>query len=41
MLNSITSYLVDIHGQHEHQSLLNTDNHIKFIDSLVMIIYLI
>ncbi|NMB08319.1 MAG: DNA repair protein RecN [Tissierellia bacterium] len=33
MLNSITSYLVDIHGQHEHQSLLNTDNHIKFIDS--------
>jgi DNA repair protein RecN (Recombination protein N) len=33
MLNSITPYLVDIHGQHEHQSLLNTDNHIKLIDS--------
>ena len=33
MLNSITPYLVDIHGQHEHQSLLNSDNHIKLIDS--------
>ncbi len=33
MLNRITPYLVDIHGQHEHQSLLNTDNHIKLIDS--------
>ncbi|MBU5437560.1 DNA repair protein RecN [Tissierella sp. MSJ-40] len=33
MLNSITTYLVDIHGQHEHQSLLDTANHIKLIDS--------
>jgi DNA repair protein RecN (Recombination protein N) len=33
MLNSITTYLVDIHGQHEHQSLLDTSNHIKLIDS--------
>ncbi len=33
MLNDITSNLVDIHGQHEHQSLLNVDNHIKLIDS--------
>lgn len=32
MLNDITSNLIDIHGQHEHQSLLNTDNHIKLID---------
>ncbi len=32
MLNNITSSLVDIHGQHEHQSLLNVDNHIKLID---------
>ncbi|MCF6465881.1 DNA repair protein RecN [Clostridium sp. Cult2] len=32
MLNSITSNLVDIHGQHEHQSLLNVENHIKLID---------
>lgn len=33
MLNSITSNLVEIHGQHQHQSLLNVDNHIKIIDS--------
>ena len=33
MLNDITSNLVDIHGQYEHQSLLNVDNHIKLIDS--------
>ncbi|HSH35167.1 AAA family ATPase, partial [Schnuerera sp.] len=33
MLNNITSHLVDIHGQHEHQSLLNTENHIKLIDT--------
>ncbi|NLW22414.1 MAG: DNA repair protein RecN [Tissierellia bacterium] len=32
MLNKVTSNLVDIHGQHEHQSLLNVDNHIKLID---------
>lgn len=32
-LNSITSNLVDIHGQHEHQSLLNVDTHIKIVDS--------
>ncbi|MCF6460104.1 DNA repair protein RecN [Clostridium sp. Cult3] len=33
MLNSITSTLVDVHGQHEHQSLLNINNHIKLIDT--------
>lgn len=33
MLNKITTNLVDIHGQHEHQSLLNVDNHIKLIDT--------
>ncbi len=33
MLNQITSTLVDVHGQHEHQSLLNINNHIKLIDS--------
>ena len=33
MLNNITINLVDIYGQHEHQSLLNIDNHIKIIDS--------
>lgn len=33
MLNNITSNLVDIHGQHEHQSLLNVENHMKLIDT--------
>lgn len=31
-LKSITSSLVDIHGQHEHQSLLDEGNHIKVVD---------
>lgn len=33
MLNNVTKYLIDIHGQHEHQSLLNSENHIHIIDS--------
>lgn len=33
MLNNIASNLVEIHSQHEHQSLLNVDNHIRIIDS--------
>ena len=33
-LKGLTSLLVDIHGQHEHQSLLNPDSHITLIDSL-------
>ena len=33
MLNNITKHLVDIHGQHEHQSLLNVESHIDIIDS--------
>lgn len=33
MLNNITSNLVDIHGQHEHQSLLDVENHIRIIDT--------
>ena len=33
MLNKITSTLVDVHGQHEHQSLLDVNNHIKLVDS--------
>jgi DNA repair protein RecN (Recombination protein N) len=32
MLNKLTAKLVDIHGQHEHQSLLSYENHIKLID---------
>ena len=34
MLKDITNKLVDIHGQHEHQSLLSWENHILIIDSL-------
>lgn len=32
-LSKITKDLLDIHGQHEHQSLLNMSNHIKVLDS--------
>ncbi len=32
-LKSITDYLVDVHGQHEHQSLLDEKNHITVIDA--------
>ena len=32
-LKQITALLVDIHGQHEHQSLLDVKNHIGFLDS--------
>ena len=32
-LNDFTSYLVDIHGQHEHQSLMKVSEHRKFLDS--------
>lgn len=31
-LKNISSELVDIHGQHEHQKLLNPNTHIDFID---------
>lgn len=34
MLRSITEVLVDIHGQHQHQSLLNPEKHIDFIDEM-------
>lgn len=33
MLKQLTCYLVNIHGQHEHQSLLSSENHIELIDS--------
>ncbi len=33
-LKSLTELLVDIHGQHEHQSLLKSTNHIKLLDKL-------
>lgn len=34
ILRGLTSLLVDIHGQHEHQSLLNPDNHLELLDRL-------
>ena len=33
LLKQITDLLVDIHGQHEHQSLLSQNKHISFLDS--------
>jgi len=32
MLRELSSLLVDVHGQHEHQSLLNPARHIKLLD---------
>lgn len=32
-LSDFSSYLVDIHGQHEHQSLMKVPEHRKFLDS--------
>lgn len=32
-LRSVTDYLIDIHGQHAHQSLLDSKNHMEFLDS--------
>jgi len=34
MLKELSAYLVDIHGQHEHQSLLNPNRHIELLDRL-------
>lgn len=34
ILRGLTALLVDIHGQHEHQSLLNPKNHIWLLDSM-------
>lgn len=33
MLRNITDSMVDIHGQHEHQSLLKPSSHIKLLDA--------
>lgn len=34
VLKKISKHLIDIHGQHQHQSLLDSESHIKFIDLL-------
>lgn len=31
-LRNVASLLIDIHGQHEHQSLLSKKNHLKYLD---------
>ena len=33
MLKEVSDYLADLHGQHEHQSLLNPSKHIELLDS--------
>jgi len=32
LMKEIAEYLVDLHGQHQHQSLLRVDTHIDFLD---------
>lgn len=32
-LRALTAHLIDIHGQHEHQSLLDSKNHMAFLDA--------
>jgi DNA repair protein RecN (Recombination protein N) len=34
VLRSVSRSLIDIHGQHEHQSLLDAENHIDLLDNL-------
>ena len=34
MLREVSSRLVDVHGQHQHQSLLSAESHIDFLDRL-------
>lgn len=34
LLRRVASYLIDLHGQHEHQSLLHTDTHLPTIDQV-------
>lgn len=37
VLKKIGNSLVDIHGQHQHQTLLHSENHIEFFDSFLKI----
>ena len=32
LLKDVAGFLIDIHGQHEHQSLLNSSKHLDFLD---------
>jgi DNA repair protein RecN (Recombination protein N) len=33
VMRAVASELIDLHGQHEHQSLLNTETHLRMLDS--------
>lgn len=33
LMREVASYLIDLHGQHEHQSLLRTDQHLILLDN--------
>lgn len=33
VMRTVASWLIDIHGQHEHQSLLTAGNHLKYLDA--------
>lgn len=35
VLKTVTSQLIDLHGQHEHQSLLHIDFHLAFLDAFI------
>lgn len=35
-IKELGNYLVDLHGQHEHQSLLRTETHIEMLDELIL-----
>ncbi|MFW6278899.1 MAG: DNA repair protein RecN [Bacillota bacterium] len=35
MIRQVSRYLVDIHGQHEHQLLLNSSEHLQLVDDYV------
>ena len=35
-LRAVTGYLIDIHGQHEHQSLLNRQKHLEILDEFAV-----
>ncbi len=34
VLKALASFMMEIHGQHEHQALLSEDQHLKFLDAL-------
>lgn len=34
-LRAVTDLLIDLHGQHEHQSLLNEGAHLRFLDAFI------